>query len=158
MQPRRRPANHRFLERQRPEQGASHNSRPRSACATIAPRLNQGLEETMTIATQQKPQGDVIRWGIVGAGRIARRFAQGLAHVPQARLAALWSRRAEPAQAFAEEFGGEACASFDALLAHGIDALYIATVQDSHADYAIAALQAGLHVLCEKPATVNRPQ
>ena len=64
----------------------------------------------------------------------------------------------EPAQAFAEEFGGEVCASFDALLASGIDALYIATVQDSHADYAIAALQAGLHVLCEKPATINRPQ
>jgi predicted dehydrogenase len=117
-----------------------------------------GFEETMTIATQETPPGDVIRWGIVGAGRIARRFAQGLAHVPQARLAALWSRRAEPAQAFAEEFGGEACASFDTLLKSGIDALYIATVQDSHADYAIAALQAGLHVLCEKPATINRPQ
>jgi predicted dehydrogenase len=117
-----------------------------------------GLEETMTIAMQETPPGDVIRWGIVGAGRIARRFAQGLAHVPQARLAALWSRRAEPAQAFAEEFGGEVCANLDTLLKSGIDALYIATVQDSHADYAIAALQAGLHVLCEKPATINRPQ
>ncbi|MCC8391237.1 Gfo/Idh/MocA family oxidoreductase [Paraburkholderia sp. MMS20-SJTR3] len=99
-----------------------------------------------------------IRWGIVGTGRIARRFAQGLAHVPQARLAALWSRRAQPAHAFAAEFGGTPCDSFDALLASGIDALYIATLQDSHADYAIAALQAGLHVLCEKPATINRAQ
>jgi predicted dehydrogenase len=112
----------------------------------------------MTIATQETPSNRVIRWGIVGTGRIARRFAQSLAHVPHARIGALWSRRAEPAQAFAEEFGGEACASFDALLASGIDALYIATVQDSHADYAIAALQAGLHVLCEKPAAINRPQ
>ncbi|CAB3805026.1 scyllo-inositol 2-dehydrogenase (NADP(+)) IolU [Paraburkholderia ultramafica] len=112
----------------------------------------------MTIATQETSSGDVIRWGIVGTGRIARRFAQSLTHVPQAQLSALWSRRAQPAQAFAEEFGGTACASFDALLASGIDALYIATVQDSHADYAIAALQAGLHVLCEKPATINRPQ
>jgi scyllo-inositol 2-dehydrogenase (NADP+) len=99
-----------------------------------------------------------IRWGIVGTGRIARRFAQGLAYVPQARLAALWSRRAEPAQSFAGEFGGTVCESFDALLASGIDALYIATLQDSHADYAIAALQAGLHVLCEKPACINLPQ
>ncbi|CAB3777274.1 Gfo/Idh/MocA family protein [Paraburkholderia fynbosensis] len=112
----------------------------------------------MTIATQEKPSNRVIRWGIVGTGRIARRFAQSLAHVPHARIGALWSRRAQPAQAFAEEFGGEACASFDALLASGIDAVYIATVQDSHADYAIAALQAGLHVLCEKPAAINRPQ
>ncbi|RKT27446.1 putative dehydrogenase [Paraburkholderia sp. RAU2J] len=112
----------------------------------------------MTIATQETPSNRVIRWGIVGTGRIARRFAQSLAHVPHARIGALWSRRAQPAQAFAEEFGGEACASFDALLASGIDALYIATVQDSHADYAIAALKAGLHVLCEKPAAINRPQ
>jgi len=109
-------------------------------------------------ATHATASDREIRWGIVGTGRIARRFAQGLAYVPHARLAALWSRRPEPAQTFADEFGGEACASFDALLASGIDALYIATVQDSHADYAVAALQAGVHVLCEKPATINRPQ
>ncbi|MFM0692862.1 Gfo/Idh/MocA family oxidoreductase [Paraburkholderia graminis] len=109
-------------------------------------------------ATQTTASDREIRWGIVGAGRIARRFAQGLAYVRHARLAALWSRRPEPAQTFADEFGGEACASFDALLASGIDALYIATVQDSHVDYAVAALQAGVHVLCEKPATINRPQ
>ncbi|WP_091800575.1 Gfo/Idh/MocA family oxidoreductase [Burkholderia sp. WP9] len=112
----------------------------------------------MTIATREASPDGMVRWGIVGTGRIARRFAQGLAHVPQAQLTALWSRRAEPATAFAEEFGGEVCASFEALLASGIDALYIATVQDSHAGYAIAALQAGLHVLCEKPATINQPQ
>jgi predicted dehydrogenase len=100
----------------------------------------------------------VIRWGIVGTGRIARRFAQGLAHVPAARLTAVWSRRAEPAAAFAQEFGGTVCESFAALLASGIDALYIATLQDSHVDYAIAALEAGLHVLCEKPATINAAQ
>jgi predicted dehydrogenase len=100
----------------------------------------------------------VIRFGIVGTGRIARRFAQGLAHVPGAQIASLWSRRAEPAQAFAAEFGGTAYPSLDALLASGIDAVYIATHQDSHAGYAIAALAAGRHVLCEKPATVNAAQ
>ncbi|MGF6936788.1 putative dehydrogenase [Paraburkholderia sp. UCT70] len=109
-------------------------------------------------ATQDTTSSREIRWGIVGTGRIARRFAQGLAFVPRTRLAALWSRRVEPAQAFADEFGGAVCDSFDTLLASGIDALYIATLQDSHADYAIAALQAGLHVLCEKPACINRPQ
>ncbi|MEX3760306.1 Gfo/Idh/MocA family protein [Paraburkholderia phenoliruptrix] len=116
----------------------------------------------MTTATSTSKQdtasADTIRWGIVGTGRIARRFAQGLAYVPRARLAALWSRGPESARAFADEFGGCCEASFEALLASGIDALYIATVQDSHADYAIAALQAGVHVLCEKPATINRPQ
>lgn len=109
-------------------------------------------------AAQEKPADGMIRFGIVGTGRIARRFAQSVSHVPHARLAAVWSRRAEPAKAFADEFGSELCASFDALLASGIDALYIATVQDSHADYAVAALRAGLHVLCEKPATINKAQ
>lgn len=100
----------------------------------------------------------VIQWGIVGTGRIARRFAEGLAYVPTAQLKSLWSRREEPARAFAQAFGGTVRASFEALLASGIDALYIATLQDSHADYAIAALEAGLHVLCEKPATINAVQ
>ncbi len=103
----------------------------------------------------------VIRWGIVGAGRIARRFAQGLAFVPGAQLAAVWSRRAEAAAAFAHEYGDAgcvSCANFDALLSSGIDAVYIATLQDSHAEYASAALAAGCHVLCEKPATINAAQ
>lgn len=99
-----------------------------------------------------------IRWGIVGAGRIARRFAQGVKHVEGARVGAVWSRRGEPAAALAQEHDASACESFDALLTSGIDAIYIATLQDSHADYAIAALQAGLPVLCEKPATVNATQ
>ncbi|MEX3978946.1 Gfo/Idh/MocA family protein [Paraburkholderia sp. EG287A] len=99
-----------------------------------------------------------IRWGIVGAGRIAHRFAQGVAHVPHARVEAVWSRRAATAQALAATCGAKACESLDALFASGIDAVYIATMQDSHAQYAIAALEAGLPVLCEKPATVNGAQ
>jgi predicted dehydrogenase len=128
------------------------------APANAATDATNATTQATTDATQAIPSDGTIRWGIVGTGRIARRFAQGLAYVHNARLTALWSRRAAPAQAFADEFGGRLCASFDALLASGIDALYIATVQDSHADYAIAALQAGLHVLCEKPAAINRPQ
>ena len=101
--------------------------RDNSACSEL-----HGLEGTMTIATQEIPSGGTIRWGIVGTGRIARRFAEGLAHVPQTQLTALWSRRAEPAVAFAGEFGGEVCASFDALLASGIHALYIAKIGRAH--------------------------
>ncbi|MDR5757341.1 Gfo/Idh/MocA family oxidoreductase [Caballeronia sp. LZ035] len=95
-----------------------------------------------------------VRWGIVGAGRIAQRFADSLAHVPGARLAGVWSRREEPAHALASRFGAQACASFDALL-DNIDALYIATLQDSHPHYALRAFAAGKPVLCEKPAAVN---
>jgi scyllo-inositol 2-dehydrogenase (NADP+) len=98
--------------------------------------------------------GQTIRWGIVGAGRIARRFADSLAHVGGARLAGVWSRREEPARALAESFDARAFADFDALLGE-IDALYIATLQDSHPEYALRAFAAGKPVLCEKPAAVN---
>jgi len=99
-----------------------------------------------------------VRWGIVGTGRIAHRFAQSLAHVPDTRLTSVWSRRRAPAETFAQQHGAQAFDSFDTLLQSGIDALYIATMQDSHAHYATAALEAAIHVLCEKPATVNAAQ
>jgi predicted dehydrogenase len=100
----------------------------------------------------------VIRWGIVGAGQIAQRFAQSLAHVPAARLSHVFSRRPESVDAFVGRFGGAACRHIDALLGAPIDAVYIATLNDSHMAYALAALSAGKHVLCEKPAAVNRAQ
>ncbi|MBP0589042.1 Gfo/Idh/MocA family oxidoreductase [Paraburkholderia sp. LEh10] len=114
----------------------------------------------MNHAANLNPPGNraTIRWGIVGTGRIAQRFAQSLTHVPHTRLTAVWSRRRAPTETFAQQHRAQALDSFDALLQSGIDALYIATMQDSHAQYAIAALEAGLHVLCEKPATVNAAQ
>ncbi|WP_342236088.1 Gfo/Idh/MocA family protein [Inquilinus sp. OTU3971] len=99
-----------------------------------------------------------IRWGVVGAGDIARRFGHGLAHAPDTQMAAVWSRRASTADVLAQQFGAQSCASLDELLSSDIDAVYIATLHDSHADYAIAGLAAGKPVLCEKPATVNAAQ
>ncbi|MFA6085382.1 Gfo/Idh/MocA family protein [Mucilaginibacter sp.] len=100
----------------------------------------------------------MIRWGIIGCGRIAHRFMQGLPEVPGAELAASWSRRAETVDAFVKQYGGKAYTTIEELLASDIDAVYIATLPDSHAQYAIQALKAGKHVLCEKPATINLSQ
>jgi scyllo-inositol 2-dehydrogenase (NADP+) len=121
---------------------ASHDEPVREA------RLNDEATRATT------PTRSTIRWGIVGAGRIARRFAQSLTHVEGTTLAGVWSRRAEPAQELAKAFGTRAFDSFDALL-ENIDALYIATMQDSHPEYAHRAFEAGRAVLCEKPAAVN---
>ena len=97
----------------------------------------------------------MIKWGIIGCGRIAQRFMQGLAEVEGSVLAASWSRRAETVNSFVAEYGGKACVSVDELLASDVDAVYIATLPDSHSLYCIAALNAGKHVLCEKPAGIN---
>jgi predicted dehydrogenase len=99
-----------------------------------------------------------VRFGIVGAGRIAQRFVDSLRHVPEACLSHVWARRPEAAAALAQADGATVCASFDALLASDIDAVYIATLHDSHAEYACAALAAGKAVLCEKPAALNAVQ
>ena len=97
----------------------------------------------------------MIRWGIIGCGRIAHRFMQGLNSLPDCKLVASWSRRPETVTQFVQQHGGTACKNIEELLASNIDAVYIATLPDSHSEYCIAALNAGKHVLCEKPAAIN---
>jgi predicted dehydrogenase len=96
-----------------------------------------------------------IRWGIIGCGQVSNRFMQGLIEVPNNTLTSSWSRTPEQVNSFVQQHGGVACASLQELLTGDIDAVYIATLPDSHAMYSIAALEAGKHVLCEKPSTVN---
>jgi len=100
----------------------------------------------------------MIKWGIIGCGRIAHRFMQGLNALPGNMLAASYSRRQETVEAFVSQYGGKACSGAQDLLESDIDAVYIATLPDTHASYSIQAMQAGKHVLCEKPATLNLPQ
>jgi scyllo-inositol 2-dehydrogenase (NADP+) len=98
----------------------------------------------------------MIRFGIIGPGRAAARFARGLAAVTDASIAAVWGRNPERAASFAERFSITNIAPTVAdLLASDIDAVYIATHPDTHAELSIQALAAGKHVLCEKPATLN---
>jgi predicted dehydrogenase len=99
-----------------------------------------------------------VKWGIIGCGRIAHRFMQGLNALPGNVLAASWSRREETVDAFVAQYGGKACTSADELLASDIDAVYIATLPNSHAEYCIKAFNAGKAVLCEKPAALNLPE
>jgi len=96
-----------------------------------------------------------IKWGIIGCGRIAHRFVQGLRDVPGAELVSVWSRRAETVNAFVAQHGGNACTTVEDLLISDIDAVYVATLPDSHSLYSILALNHGKHVLCEKPAATN---
>ena len=100
----------------------------------------------------------VIRWGILGAGDTATRFAQGLKHVAGAELTYVWSRRFPAAEAFTSAHGGVPLTDLALLLDGSVDAVYIATHPDSHHAYAMAALAAGKHVLCEKPSMLNGKQ
>jgi predicted dehydrogenase len=102
---------------------------------------------------------EIVRWGIIGPGRAAARFAQGLAAVPGTQLTAVWGRNLQRAEHFASRFAGVgARATLPSLFSDDVDAVYVATHPDTHAELAIAALQAGKHVLCEKPSALNVSQ
>jgi predicted dehydrogenase len=100
---------------------------------------------------------DVVRWGILSTGKIARAFANALKDTPGAVLAAVASRDPATAQAFASEFGaGAAYGSYQQLAdAQDVDLIYIGTPHPMHFQNALMALHAGKGVLCEKPFTMN---
>ena len=100
-----------------------------------------------------------LRWGILGPGAIARRFAEGLAHTSSGILQATASRDVSRAAAFADEFGGAAVEGYSTLLSDpNIDAIYIATPHPHHVRWTILAAEAGKHVLVEKPIALNHAE
>ena len=113
-------------------------------------------QNTSTVSTTNTTD-TLIRWGIVGAGRIAKTFATDIAFAPHAQLTGVASRELSRAQAFADDFSiATAYGSYEEIFADpNIDAIYIATPHSHHKEQTIAALRAGKHVLCEKPATVT---
>lgn len=98
-----------------------------------------------------------IRFGIVGTGTIAHRFAEAIKNVDNAQLVAVASRTRENAEKFGDEFSipvrfdsYEKMAQSDV-----IDAAYIAVPHSGHIDYSCLMMNNGKHVLCEKPMAVN---
>ena len=101
-----------------------------------------------------------MRWGILGPGRISRSLLAGLAGSATEHAVAIGSRALDRAEATARRFGvPRAYGSYEQLLAdREIEAVYIGTPNGAHAQWAIAAAQAGRHVLCEKPLGVSRAE
>tara|TARA_R110000744_G_scaffold13499_14_gene39201 strand:- start:8254 stop:9228 length:975 start_codon:yes stop_codon:yes gene_type:complete len=101
-----------------------------------------------------------VRWGVLGAGRIAHTFCQDISHAKYAELIAVAARKIDSATSFANAYQIPiALEGYQALYTHAeVDAVYIATPHTLHFEQAKAALSAGKHVLCEKPITVNPEQ
>ncbi|MDB5140927.1 MAG: afr 2 [Mucilaginibacter sp.] len=101
-----------------------------------------------------------IRWGILGAGRIAGKFASDLKLVQDAELLAVGSRSQATADKFGREFGIKYChSSYEALVQNPeVDVIYIATPHVYHHENALLCLQHKKAVLCEKPFAMNTRQ
>ena len=96
------------------------------------------------------------KWGIIGTGSIARKFADGLRQSRTGELVAVGSRSQASANAFTSEFPATAHGSYEALLADpAVEAVYVCTPHPMHAEWAIKAADAGKHVLCEKPLAMQ---
>lgn len=97
-----------------------------------------------------------LRWGILATGGIAHAFTSDL-RTAGLDVAAVGSRSVASAQAFADEFAiPRAHGSYAELIADpDVDILYIATPHSHHLEPAVAALEAGKHVLIEKPVTLD---
>jgi predicted dehydrogenase len=101
-----------------------------------------------------------VKWGILGTGKIAKRFMQAVFYVPEAQVVAVGSREQHTADQFGAQFGvPKRYGSYDALISDPeVEIVYVATPHTLHAENTLAALQAGKHVLCEKPFTINAQQ
>jgi predicted dehydrogenase len=101
-----------------------------------------------------------VKWGILGTGKIAKRFMQAAFYVPDAQVVAVGSREQHTADQFGAQYGiPKRYGSYDALLHDPeVEIVYVATPHTLHAENTLAALQAGKHVLCEKPFTINAQQ
>ncbi len=119
-------------------------------CKVVYLPRTEGVSSTQLRAESQS----VVRIGVVGSGRIARRFVPESGVVDGARVVAVYNPVEREAAAFASEFGISHFSDYGAFLKE-VDAVYIASPHLSHYEYAKCALLAGRHVLCEVPMVLS---
>lgn len=102
----------------------------------------------------------MVRFGIIGCGKITERFLKGCAEVAEVQVVAAASRDLLKAQVYAKQHGIQlAYGSYEALCADNtVDAVYIATPPFTHYTVAKMALLSDKHVLCEKPFVANEQE
>jgi len=100
---------------------------------------------------------NIISWGVVGSGGIARRrtIPEGIVPASNARLVGVYDSNLKANAEVARTFGVKAFESMEELLSAEIDAVYIATPVSVHCEHVSRCLRAGKHVLCEKPLAMS---
>lgn len=120
-------------------------------CEVVYLERTRGISST-ELRTSRHP---IIRLGIVGTGRIAARFVPESRFVSGVEVTSVYNPRKASAATFAEKFElGAAFDNYEAFL-RSVDAVYIASPHQFHHEQTMAALGAGVHVLCEKPMALN---
>lgn len=119
-------------------------------CDVVYLPRTEGISSTQLRDDSQK----IYRVGIVGSGRIAKRFVPETKVVNGVEVAAVFNPDEIEANEFAKQFGISSYQNYNEML-HHVDAVYVASPHLTHYDYAKRALQAGKHVLCEIPLVLS---
>ncbi|MBN9307800.1 Gfo/Idh/MocA family oxidoreductase, partial [Devosia sp.] len=96
----------------------------------------------------------MVKFGILGAGRIGKVHAGTIANSPRASVAYVADAIADAASSLAGSVGAQVL-SVDEVIASDVDAILIATPTDTHADLIERAARAGKAILCEKPVSLS---
>lgn len=97
----------------------------------------------------------VVRTAVIGAGTVSRTHLAGVKKNPQMELTAICDLDEEAAIGMAREYGTRAVTDFSSLLDGSVDSVHICTPVQTHFDLARQAIEAGVAVVIEKPATVT---
>lgn len=123
-------------------------------CEVVYLERTKGVSSTM-LRSQNRP---IIRLGIIGSGRIARRFVPEVGRVSGITVSAVYNPHLESAAKFAQELDLDCSTDKIEEFFGEVDAVYIATHHQTHYQYIKAALLHCKHVLCEKPMVLKKEQ
>jgi glycerol-3-phosphate cytidylyltransferase len=117
------------------------------------------LDRTKGVSsTQLRDERGILKLGVLGAGRIANRLVDEVRFVSGVNVEGVWSRTRANAQRFADAHELRVVAEDLPALLEEVDAVYIATPHGTHSEFALQAMAAGKHVLCEKPMALTRAE
>ena len=122
-------------------------------CKVVYLPRTEGVSSTQLRAETQS----IVRIGIVGSGRIAKRFVPEAEIVDGAKVSAVYNPDKVEAEAFSRQYGISSYSEYDSFLDE-VDAVYIASPHPSHYQYAKDALTVGKHVLCEVPMVLEEQE
>ena len=123
-------------------------------CEVIYLPRTPGISSTKLRAQRYSP----LRIGLIGCGRIAERFLQEAAYVQDVQISSFYHPQPDSSASvlsFRSRHPGISLSRTPEKLFDQVDAVYVAAPHDSHAAYTRAALEAGCHVLCEKPLSFS---
>ncbi len=118
------------------------------------------LPRTAGISSTELREGKngVVRIGMIGTGRIAARFYKETSYVSGAEVMGAYNPEKESAEPFGEKYKLDIWTDDYEGFLNGVDAVYVASPNETHSGYVRQAILAGRHVLCEKPMTFTKAE